>query len=228
MTIPCLPSSQGYARLGPALPPDVPCPALPCPALPCPALPCPALPLSCPTLPFLPNIRLLLLLTLCELECSTYGEVREHFNHCSSSQGGAYIDEAPVVVQYDPQASGVIDYQALMKQLLHSDYYALYLGSVDNTQNTLDATSTFDMITNLNRQFAAQGHKLQQVCLLKTVLMTLLHCKHVAGLYKNGLAKTDKPSRQHTWKAVNLAMLLANSANIDKYTPLFSIDLQLT
>ena len=70
---------------------------------------------------------------------------------------------APVVLQYDPQASGVIDYQALMKELLHSDYYALYLGSVDNTQNTLDATSTFDMITNLKRQFAAQGPKLQQV-----------------------------------------------------------------
>ncbi len=66
-------------------------------------------------------------------------------------------------LQYDPQASGVIDYQALMKELLHSDYYALYLGSVDNTQNTLDATSTFNMITNLKTQFAAQGHKLQQV-----------------------------------------------------------------
>ena len=106
-----------------------------------------------------------------------------------SSQGGAYIDVAPVVVQYDPQASGVIDYQALMKQLLHSDYYALYLGSVDNTQNTLDATSTFHMITNLKSQFAAQGHKLQQVCLLKAVLMTLLHCKHAAGLYINASGK---------------------------------------
>ena len=67
------------------------------------------------------------------------------------------------LLQYDPQASGVIDYQALMKELLHSDYYALYLGSVDNTQNTLDATSTYNMITNLKTQFAAQGHKLQQV-----------------------------------------------------------------
>jgi len=66
-------------------------------------------------------------------------------------------------LQYDPQASGVIDYQALMKELLHSDYYALYLGSVDNTQNTLDATSTYNLITNLKTQFAAQGHKLQQV-----------------------------------------------------------------
>ena len=66
-------------------------------------------------------------------------------------------------LQYDPQASGVIDYQALMKELLHSDYYALYLGSVDNTQNTLDATSTYNMITNLKTQFAAQRHKLQQV-----------------------------------------------------------------
>ena len=67
------------------------------------------------------------------------------------------------MLQYDPQASGVIDYQALMSQLLHSDYYALYLGTVDNTQNTLDATSTFDMITNLKRQFVTQAHKLQQV-----------------------------------------------------------------
>ena len=66
-------------------------------------------------------------------------------------------------MQYDPQATGVIDYQALMKQLLHSDYYALYLGTVDNTQNTLDATSTFNMIINLKSQFAAQGQKLKQV-----------------------------------------------------------------
>lgn len=72
-------------------------------------------------------------------------------------------------LQYDPQASGVIDYQALMKELLHSDYYALYLGSVDNTQNTLDATSTFDMITNLKTQFAAQAHKLQQVSMQFTL-----------------------------------------------------------
>ena len=67
------------------------------------------------------------------------------------------------LLQYDPQATGVIDYQALMQQLLHSDYYALYLGSVDNTQNTLDATATFSMITNLKSQFAAQSRKLQQV-----------------------------------------------------------------
>lgn len=94
----------------------------------------------------------------------------------SASRKGACIDVAPLVVQYDPQASGVIDYQALMKQLLHSDYYALYLGTVDNTQNTLDATSTFDMITNLKRQFVAQGHKLQQVWQLKTMLLSALHC----------------------------------------------------
>ena len=87
------------------------------------------------------------------------------------------IEGSSVVVQYDPQASGVIDYQALMKQLLHSDYYALYLGTVDNTQNTLDATSTFDMITNLKRQFAAQGHKLQQVAFCPCMhLVTVLIC----------------------------------------------------
>lgn len=64
----------------------------------------------------------------------------------------------------------MIDYQALMKELLHSDYYALYLGTVDNTQNTLDATSTFNMITNLKTQFVAQGHKLQQVSI------NICHC----------------------------------------------------
>ena len=77
--------------------------------------------------------------------------------------GRIAVVEHERVLQYDPQATGVIDYQALMQQLLHSDYYALYLGSVDNTQNTLDATATFGMITNLKSQFAAQSGKLQQV-----------------------------------------------------------------
>lgn len=72
-------------------------------------------------------------------------------------------DHGYVCLQYDPQATGVIDYQALMQQLLHSDYYALYLGTVDNTQNTLDATATFSMITNLKSHFTAQGRKMQQV-----------------------------------------------------------------
>ena len=74
-------------------------------------------------------------------------------------------------LQYDPQATGVIDYQALMQQLLHSDYYALYLGTVDNTQNTLDATATFGMITNLKSQFATQSSKLQQVSLTVVVFI---------------------------------------------------------
>ncbi len=83
------------------------------------------------------------------------------------------------LLQYDPQASGVIDYQALMKELLHSDYYALYLGSVDNTQNTLDATSTYNMITNLKTQFAAQGHKLQQVSIKLLLPDVFLHLRVV-------------------------------------------------
>ena len=78
------------------------------------------------------------------------------------------------LLQYDPQATGVIDYQALMKQLLHSDYYALYLGTVDNTQNTLDATSTFNMITSLKTQFAAQSQKLKQVGLLYDFFIVLV------------------------------------------------------
>ncbi|KAL0049779.1 hypothetical protein WJX82_009756 [Trebouxia sp. C0006] len=89
----------------------------------------------------------------------------EDFRVMTESFGMQLDDDSLLALfcRYDPQASGVIDYQALMKELLHSDYYALYLGSVDNTQNTLDATSTFNMITNLKTQFAAQGHKLQQV-----------------------------------------------------------------
>ena len=95
-------------------------------------------------------------------------------------------------MQYDPQATGVIDYQALMKQLLHSDYYALYLGTVDNTQNTLDATSTFNMITNLKSQFTAQGQKLKQVGLDWTHCIFLVQCRwvdtrsvHQSVLFKN-------------------------------------------
>ncbi|KAL0042540.1 hypothetical protein WJX79_002907 [Trebouxia sp. C0005] len=89
----------------------------------------------------------------------------EDFRVMTESFGMQLDDDSLLALfsRYDPQAAGVIDYQALMKELLHSDYYALYLGSVDNTQNTLDATSTHNMITNLKTQFAAQGSKLQQV-----------------------------------------------------------------
>ena len=144
-------------------------PAPSCPALPCPAfVPLPLLPYVCPYNPWL------LLLAPCKQftfafshEEKAEGSVSGLSSYCE----GICSDATSVVVQHDPQASGVIDYQALMKQLLHSDYYALYLGTVDNTQNTLDATSTFDMITNLKRQFAAQGHKLQQVCSCKFMLL---------------------------------------------------------
>ena len=61
-----------------------------------------------------------------------------------------------------------------MRQLLHSDYYALYLGTVDNTQNTLDATATFSMITNLKAQFATQGRKMQQVSWNFGAMLTML------------------------------------------------------
>ena len=94
-------------------------------------------------------------------------------------------------MQHDPQATGVIDYQALMKELLHSDYYALYLGTVDNTQNTLDATSTFNMITNLKTQFAAQGHKLQQVSVMSQRLAThhaLMSCRSMISSCMSALS----------------------------------------
>lgn len=38
------------------------------------------------------------------------------------------------------------------------------------------------------------------------VVRTALHCKHVARLH--ALAQTEQQIRQHTWKSVNLAMLL--------------------
>ena len=66
-------------------------------------------------------------------------------------------------LQYDPQATGSIDYQQLMKQLLHSDYYALYLGTVDNTQNTLEATAVASLGSSLRNRIRPQAERLQKV-----------------------------------------------------------------
>ena len=66
-------------------------------------------------------------------------------------------------LQYDPQATGSIDYQQLMKQLLHSDYYALYLGTVDNTQNTLEATAVANLGSSLRNRIRPQAERLQKV-----------------------------------------------------------------
>ena len=66
-------------------------------------------------------------------------------------------------LQYDPQATGSIDYQQLMKQLLHSDYYALYLGTVDNTQNTLEATAVANLGSSLRNRIRPQADRLQKV-----------------------------------------------------------------
>ena len=66
-------------------------------------------------------------------------------------------------LQYDPQATGSIDYQQLMKQLLHSDYYALYLGTVDNTQNTLEATAVANLGSSLRNRIKPQADRLQKV-----------------------------------------------------------------
>ena len=161
----CLPCSQGYFY------------ALPCPVLSC-------LPAACPA-SVLPIQHLAADYWVCRkqftltfLHEAIKKAVRVDHHQVVKALAVKWV---PVVVQYDPQASGVIDYQALMKQLLHSDYYALYLGTVDNTQNTLDATSTFDMITNLKRQFAAQGHKLQQVCWCKSELLSTSGTALLAG-----------------------------------------------
>ena len=50
-----------------------------------------------------------------------------------------------------------------MKQLLHSDYYALYLGTVDNTQNTLEATAVANLGSSLRNRIRPQAERLQKV-----------------------------------------------------------------
>ena len=105
-----------------------------------------------------------------------HAETRNVFSGRQQRTLGVAVIVCVCLLQYDPQATGVIDYQALMQQLLHSDYYALYLGSVDNTQNTLDATATFSMITNLKSQFAAQSRKLHQVRLCPWAVQLRIAC----------------------------------------------------
>lgn len=89
-------------------------------------------------------------------------------------------------LQYDPQATGSIDYQQLMKQLLHSDYYALYLGTVDNTQNTLEATAVASLGSSLRSRIRPQAERLQKVgnfsAQVPTLCCVLLICRqHSSG-----------------------------------------------
>eukprot|EP00891_Asterochloris_glomerata_P006723 jgi/Astpho2/6723/fgenesh1_pg.00102_%23_12_t len=89
----------------------------------------------------------------------------EDFRAMSESFGMQLDDDSLLALfsWYDPQATGSIDYQQLMKQLLHSDYYALYLGTVDNTQNTLEATAVASLGSSLRSRIRPQAERLQKV-----------------------------------------------------------------
>ncbi|KAK9808647.1 hypothetical protein WJX72_001201 [[Myrmecia] bisecta] len=95
---------------------------------------------------------------------SGYIEI-EDFRVMTESFGMQLDDDSLLALfsRFDPEATGVLEYMGLMKGLLDSDYYALYLGAVDNTQTTKDAADMDIMAADLNKRFTAVATKLKQV-----------------------------------------------------------------
>eukprot|EP00775_Hariotina_reticulata_P006099 gene6099-6337_t len=76
----------------------------------------------------------------------------EDFRMFSESFGMQLDDDSLLALYhvYDPSGSGYLEYEAIVKQLLDGDYYAMYSpAGVDNTQALVDAQAAEKLVSNL-------------------------------------------------------------------------------
>lgn len=66
---------------------------------------------------------------------------------------------------YDPEGTGYMRYEELMMQLLDPDYFSLYVGNVDNTQQHVDHLQTAKMIETMVAKFKHSPEAMQSVFL---------------------------------------------------------------
>lgn len=64
---------------------------------------------------------------------------------------------------FDPEGTGFIRYEELMVKLLDADYFAFYVGSVDNTQARVDLEQTTTMMNTLKSKFHATIEEMRRV-----------------------------------------------------------------
>lgn len=66
---------------------------------------------------------------------------------------------------YDPEGTGYMRYEELMMQLLDPDYFSLYVGNVDNTQQHVDHLQASKMIETMVAKFKDAPEAMQSVFL---------------------------------------------------------------
>jgi len=101
---------------------------------------------------FLPKLhgkrQLLLLRLLFQIHFEDFRMFGESF--------GMQLDDDSLLALYsvyDPEGSGYLAYEDIVKQLLDPDYYAMYSpAGVDNTQALVDARATDKLVTNLRQR----------------------------------------------------------------------------
>lgn len=64
---------------------------------------------------------------------------------------------------YDPEGTGFLKYEELVSCLLDADYFAFYVGNVDNTQARVDLAQTTKMMDTLKGKFVANIEEMRRV-----------------------------------------------------------------
>jgi hypothetical protein len=91
----------------------------------------------------------------------------EDFRMMGESFGMQLDDDSLLALYhvYDPDGTGCLAYEQLMGKLLDPDYFALYVGAVDNTQGRVDAQATDRMRQGLVKRFGATEETMDRVSL---------------------------------------------------------------
>lgn len=89
----------------------------------------------------------------------------EDFRMMGESFGMQLDDDSLLALYhvYDPEGTGFLAYEELVKQLLDPDYYALYVGNVDNTQAKVDKKEADAMMTSFISKFSPNMEGLSTV-----------------------------------------------------------------
>ncbi|GMH32521.1 hypothetical protein BSKO_00355 [Bryopsis sp. KO-2023] len=91
----------------------------------------------------------------------------EDFRMMTESFGMQLDDDSLLALYsvYDPEGTAYLRYEQLMSQLLDPDYYSLYIGNVDNTQQHVDAIQTEAMVENMKAKFKKTPEEMHPVFL---------------------------------------------------------------
>lgn len=89
----------------------------------------------------------------------------EDFRMMTESFGMQLDDDSLLALYsvYDPEGTGYLQYEDLMSQLLDPDYFALYIGNVDNTQQHVDEVEATKMAEAMKSKFRDTPEAMREV-----------------------------------------------------------------